>query len=107
MHNLLQAIAKLTYSTYSGCDPGTMYYFRNKLNARNVKGKVTNSYRAHKYLYYTVLDALCCVMFLDQFEIVNFDDVIPLPENFGVKPDDEKIAWINELCANFLKKTLL
>lgn len=81
-----------------------MYYFRNKLNARNVKGKVTNSYRAHKYLYYTVLDAPCCVMFLDEFEIVNFDDVIPLPENFGVTPDDEKIAWINEICANLLKK---
>lgn len=79
-----------------------MYYFRNKLNARKVKGKVRNCYRAHKYLYHTVLDALCCVMFLDEFEIVNFDDVIP--ENFGVKPDDEKIAWINEICTNLLKK---
>lgn len=58
--NFLEAIAKLTYSTDSGCDPGTMYYFRDKLNARNVKGKVTNSYRAHKYLYYFVLDA--CVV---------------------------------------------
>lgn len=43
-------------------------------------------------------------MFLDEFEIVNFDDVIPLPDNFGVKSDDEKKVWINEICGNLLKK---
>ncbi|XP_062600399.1 uncharacterized protein LOC134262037 [Saccostrea cucullata] len=102
--NFLEAIAKLTYSTDSASDPGTMFYFRNKLNARNVKGKVRDSYRAHKYLYYTVLDALCCVMFLDEFDVVNFDDVIPLHENFCDKSDDEKIAWINEICENILRK---
>lgn len=76
-----------------------MYYFRNKLNARNVKGKVRNSYRAHKYLYYTVLDVLCCVMFLDEFEIVNFDDVIPLPNGSihlialteGILSDEQRV----------------
>lgn len=46
-------------------------------------------------------------MFLDEFEIVNFDDVIPLPDNFGVKSDDEKKVWINEICGNLLKKKTL
>lgn len=63
-----------------------------------------NFYRVYKYLYYIVFDVLCCVMFLDEFEIVNFDDVILFFENFDVKLNDEKIVWINEICVNLLKK---
>lgn len=45
-------------------------------------------------------------MFLDEFEIVNFDDVILFFDNFGVKLDDEKKVWINEICGNLLKKKI-
>lgn len=41
----------MTFSTESASDPGTVYYYRNVLNMRNVKGKVKNSYRPHKMLY--------------------------------------------------------
>uniref|UniRef100_K1QA99 Uncharacterized protein n=1 Tax=Magallana gigas TaxID=29159 RepID=K1QA99_MAGGI len=34
-----EAIAKLTFSTESGQDPGTLYFYRNLLNHRGVKGE--------------------------------------------------------------------
>lgn len=48
--NFLEAIHKLTYSTKSAVDQGTVYYYRNLLNMRNVKGQVYNAYRAYKML---------------------------------------------------------
>lgn len=53
----------MTFSTESACDPGTVYYYRNVLNTRNVNGKVKNSYRPHKMLYYTVLDGIIMALF--------------------------------------------
>lgn len=80
--NFLEAIHKLTYDTGSGRDPCTMYYYRNLLNARNVKGHVKNSYRPYKQLFYTVLDALCIVHFLHHFYLADLDSEIPFPDNF-------------------------
>lgn len=79
---VFQAIHKLTYDTGSGRDPCTMYYYRNLLNARNVKGHVKNSYRPYKQLFYTVLDALCIVHFLHHFYLADLDSEIPFPDNF-------------------------
>ena len=81
----------------SGGDPCTMYYFKNKLNARNVKGKVRNGYRAYKLLYYTVLDAMCCHLFLSEFNLTNFDDVFPLPDDFTELSPELKSNWLNEI----------
>ena len=89
---------KQTYSTPSANDRGTMYYFRNILNARNVKGKVKNSYRGYKMLYRTVFDAMCSVLFLKEFGIYNLNDSIPLPEEFSTWNKDQKIQWLNNIC---------
>jgi hypothetical protein len=89
----LQAIYKLTYNTGSGADPGTMYYYRNLLNLRNVKGNVKNAYRPYKLLYYTVLDAICVVMFLKHFSLMEIDSEIPFPQNFSEMSNDDKIRW--------------
>lgn len=37
--NFLEAIYKLTFLTESAQDRGTVYYYRNLLYARDVKGK--------------------------------------------------------------------
>ena len=95
---------KQTYSTQSANDRGTMYYFRNILNARNVKGKVKNSYRGYKMLYRTVFDAMCSVLFLKEFGINNLNDSIPLPEQFSTWNKDQKIQWLNNICEEILKK---
>jgi len=81
-----------------------MYYFKNKLKARNVKGKVRNAYRAYKLLYYTVLDAMCCHLFLCEFNPTNFDDVIPLPDDFTELSPELRSDWLNEICRRVLRK---
>lgn len=86
--NFLEAIHKLTYDTGSGRDPCNMYYYRNLLNARNVKGHVKNSY---KQLYYTVLDALCIEQFLHHFHLADLDSEIPFPDNFMQMTNENKI----------------
>lgn len=72
----------MTYSTKSVNDRGTMHYYRNLLNARNVKGKVKNAYRPYKILYYTVLEGLCLAFFLQHFGIEDLDADIPIPDGF-------------------------
>ena len=99
-----QAIAKLTYSTSSQSDRGTVYYFRNLLNARNVKHDVKNSFRAYKTLYYTIFDAICCILFLREFDKHKMDDIINLPEGFENISNDEKIAWMNDICRRIVRK---
>lgn len=101
--NFLEAIHKLTYDTGSGRDPCTMYYYRNLLNARNVKGHVKNSYRPYKQLFYTVLDALCIVHFLHHFHLADLDSEIPFPDNFMQMTNEDKIDWLNETCRTILK----
>lgn len=100
---VFQAIHKLTYDTGSGRDPCTMYYYRNLLNARNVKGHVKNSYRPYKQLYYTVLDALCIEQFLHHFHLADLDSEIPFPDNFMQMTNENKIDWLNETCRTILK----
>ncbi|XP_033727565.1 uncharacterized protein LOC117316891 [Pecten maximus] len=102
--NFLEAICTLTYSTDSGRDRGSVYYLRNMLNARNVKGDVRNQYRAYKLLYYTVLDAMCCLLFLKELGLNDFEENIPFPENFQQFSQEDKIAWINEICRSLLRK---
>lgn len=100
---IFQAIYKLTFSTESAQDRGTVYYYRNLLNARDVKGKVKNAYRPHKMLYYTILDAMCLLLFLEELNF-DVDSDIPLPSHFKDLTNDEKIQWLNEICSKILKK---
>ena len=101
---MLQAIHKLTYNTQSGPDRCTVYYFRNVLNMRNVKGKVCNSFRAYKMLYYVVLDAVCLLMFLTIMNVETIEEQLPLPENFAELTDSEKVTWIDSVSLKILRK---
>lgn len=80
-------------STSKG-DRGTTAYFRNWLNVVIIKGEVRNAYRPYKLLYYTILDATCCVLFFQKFSKIS-DEEIPLPNNFQNLSSKEKIAWFN------------
>lgn len=95
---------KLTYSTGSSTDRGTVYYFRNLLNHRGVKGDVKNAYRAYKYLYYTILDAICSYLFLKDLDLQCLDDSVPLPDHFSELSEADKILWINNICARIIEK---
>ncbi|XP_062582660.1 uncharacterized protein LOC134244405 [Saccostrea cucullata] len=102
--NFLEAIVMQTYSTQSASDRGTMYYYKNILNARNVKGKVKNSYRGYKMLYRTVFDAMCCVLFLQELGIHNSEESVSLPDEFCTWNKDQKIQWLNNICERIVKK---
>ncbi|XP_056006722.1 uncharacterized protein LOC125651350 [Ostrea edulis] len=102
--NFLEAIHKLTYSTYSAMDRGTVYYYRNFLNMRNVKGHVYNAYRAYKMLYYVILDAICLLLFLHHMGVSDIDQEIDLPSNFAVLSNREKIEYIDSVSENILRK---
>lgn len=104
--NFLEAICRLTYNKDSAGDRGTAHYFRNLLNAGNVKGEVHNEYRPFRLLYYTILDAMCCALFLQKFD-KGFDDQIPLPDSFAYFSSDEKIDWLNNICKDILEKNFL
>ncbi|XP_078310147.1 uncharacterized protein LOC111108372 isoform X3 [Crassostrea virginica] len=102
--NFLKAIHKLTYNTQSGPDRCTVYYFRNVLNMRNVKGKVCNSFRAYKMLYYVVLDAVCLLMFLTIMNVETVEEQLPMPENFAELTNSEKVTRIDSISLNILRK---
>ena len=70
----------MTYNTESAGDRGTAYYYRNLLNARNVKGEVKNAYRGYKHLYYTIFDAICCGLLMTELNMESPDADIRLPE---------------------------
>ncbi|XP_056014422.1 uncharacterized protein LOC125649436 [Ostrea edulis] len=101
--NFLEAICRLTYSTDSGGDRGTACYFRNLLDARNVKGDVKNAYRPYKLLYYTILDAMCIVLFFKKFNR-NADEEIPLPIDFEKFSSNDKISWLNGISREILQE---
>lgn len=101
--NFLEAICRLTYNTESAGDRGTAAYFSNLLNVVNVKGEVRNAYRPYKLLYYTILDAMCCVLFFQKFSKTS-DEEIPLPHNFQNFSSEEKIAWFNRICCEILQE---
>ncbi|XP_056013603.1 uncharacterized protein LOC125669312 isoform X1 [Ostrea edulis] len=101
--NFLEAICKLTFSTSSGKDRGTAYFFRNLLNCRNIKGDVKNSYWAYKMLYYTIFDGICCV-FLRELNLDSLEDEIPFPPDWDKLNETEKVEWLNTLSENIVKK---
>lgn len=94
----------MTFSTGSASDPGTVYYYRNLLNMRNVKGKVKNSYRPHKMLYYTILDGIIMTLFYDHFGLNDFNCEIPVPENFQHLTKEEKLHWLDDICEGIIRK---
>ncbi|XP_069109713.1 uncharacterized protein [Argopecten irradians] len=102
--NFLEAICRLTYNTTSGSDRGTAYYFRNILNARNVKAEVKNSYRAYKMLYHTIFDGMCCVLFYKEFGLKDMTDPIPIPAEWSQWNKDAKIDWINNVSIGIVNK---
>lgn len=103
MMNFMEAIYKLTYSSHSQTDRGTLCFFRNMLNARNVKGEVKNAFRAYKMLYYTVFDACCCILFMKQLDAKTSDEV-QLPAEFPKMTKDEKIDWLMRVCGDVVDR---
>ncbi|XP_062600100.1 uncharacterized protein LOC134261715 [Saccostrea cucullata] len=101
--NFLEAIAKLTFNTNSGKDAGTIYYYRNLLNRRDVKGEVKNSYRPYKILFYTVFDAICQLLLLHHFDLTDVDSNIPFPAEFLEFSDKEKVEWLNQVSCEILQ----
>ena len=69
-----------------------------------MKGDVKNSYRAYKYLYYTVFDRICCVLFFRHFSIKGTDEIISIPDNFAEWSNDNKIKWINDVITQSVKR---
>ncbi|XP_056013220.1 uncharacterized protein LOC125660287 [Ostrea edulis] len=104
MVNFMEAICKLTYNTTSQRDRGTAHYFRNMLNARNVKGEVKNSFRAYKHLYYSIFDGICCILFLNEFGVHNLEEEVEFPTDFHQKSDLDKVSWLNDVCETIVKK---
>lgn len=94
----------MTFSTESASDPGTVYYYRNVLNMRNVKGKVKNSYRPHKMLYYTVLDGIIMALFYNHIGLKDFESDIPVPEHFQNFTEEQKLHWLNDICEEIVQK---
>ena len=94
----------MTYSTESVADKCTVHYYRNLLNMRNVKGKITNAYRPYKLLYHTILDAICVCMFLNYFNLTDIDNDIQMPEGFTDMTNEEKIGWINKISDEILEE---
>lgn len=101
--NFLEAIAKLTFSTESGQDPGTLYFYRNLLNHRGVKGEVKNAYRPYKLLFYTVFDAICQLLLLHHFHLTEADSNIPFPEGFQELSKKDKVEWLNLVASEILQ----
>ena len=72
-----------------------------------MKGEVKNSYRAYKHLYYTVFDAMCCVLFLKYFNLNSADSEVPLPQDFNKLSSECKIDWLNNVCRNIVNQVVL
>jgi hypothetical protein len=54
-------------------------------------------------LFYTVLDAISCVMLIKEMNWRDIDDV-HLPENFKTLSNQDKVAWINEIAGSIVDK---
>lgn len=88
---IFQDIYKLTFSTESAQDRGTVYYYRNLRNARDVKWKEKNAYRPQKMLHYTILDAMCLLLFLEELNM-DADSDVPLLSHFKDMTNDGKFS---------------
>lgn len=102
--NFLEAICKLTFDTDSAKDRCTAYYFRNLLNARDVKADVKNSYRAYKKLYYTIFDGICCALFLKEMNLNSLEQELPIPCDWETLENDEKIKWLDDISCKIIRK---
>ena len=69
---------------------------------RSVKGKVKNANPPHKLLYYTIMDSVCLLLFLNHLNIMDIEAETVLPENFQLKSNEKKIAWLNSICSSIL-----
>lgn len=67
-----------------------------------MKGKVKNSFRAYKHLYYTIFDAICCILFLRELNVTSVDE-ITLPDDLKEKEDESKIEWLNDICKKIVE----
>nr|XP_022298075.1 uncharacterized protein LOC111107257 isoform X3 [Crassostrea virginica] len=101
--NFLEAICKLTFDTGSAKDRCTAYFFRNLLNARDVKADVKNSYRAYKKLYYTIFDGICCALFLQEMNLNSLEQQLPIPCNWETLENDEKIKWLDDISCKIVR----
>lgn len=73
---ILQVIYKLIYNIGMVGDFCIVYYYRNLLGYRSVKGLVKNVYRVYKMFYYIIFDVICVIFFMDKFGLVDINDVI-------------------------------
>lgn len=55
-------------------------------------------------LYYTVLDAIIIVLFLNSFNISELDAEVPLPDNFIHMTNEDKIAWLNGISKDIIRQ---
>ena len=78
---IFQAIGRMTYSTESGADRGTVYYYRNLLNARYVKGEVKNAYRGYKHLYYTYI--YIYIIYIYIYTFIHYTFILLMPFAVG------------------------
>ncbi|CAC5414675.1 unnamed protein product [Mytilus coruscus] len=101
--NFLEAIHKMTCNTESVAAKCTVYYYRNILNMRNVKGKVCNSYRAYQLLYYAILDAIILNRFLRHLHLEEVDQEINIPQ-FSDMSNEEKLSCLNEISESILEE---
>lgn len=69
---------------------------------RNVKGKVCNSYRAYKMLYYAILDAIIMNMFLRHLNLEDIDQEIKIP--FATMNKEEKLSWLYDVSNSIVEE---
>jgi hypothetical protein len=84
-----------------------VYYYRNILNARNVKAEVKNSYRAYKMLYRTLFDGMCCVLFLKEFGLSDISDPIPVPDEWNTWEPQDKVDWLDGISSKLVRRWFL
>ena len=110
---IFKAITQLTYGVENAADKGSVPFYRNMLDYRNVKGNVKNEYRAYKMLYYAVLEAITLCMFLNRVGIDTIPDnsenfpKVPFPDDFTGMTNSGKLEWLNGVCTCIVKKKMV
>ena len=74
---------------------------------RNVKGKVRNSCREYKLLYYAIFDAVCLLLFLNYFGINDHDYAEQqIPETLETMTKQQKLKGLRTSAKLFYDITL-
>lgn len=55
-------------------------------------------------LFYTVLDAIILVLFLEYFGLNDLESTVPLPDSFNELTSESKTKWLNDVCKTVLRK---